>query len=78
MIRALVWSGALIILAASALLAARTPPEAAPPPRPVVAVDGELARCRAAGEAALGDPACRRAWDATRARFFGQAPEARS
>jgi len=76
--RALVWGAALIILFGAATLAGR----AAPKPAPVLAAtpsgDPALARCRAAGEAALDDPACRKAWDAARARFFGASPEAGS
>ena len=75
---ALVWGTALIIIFGAAILAGR----AAPKPTPVLtarpARDPELARCRAAGAAALDDPSCRKAWDAARARFFGASPEAGS
>jgi len=78
MTRSLVWGTALIIIVGAAILAGR----AAPTPTPALAAsppgDPALARCRAAGQAALEDPACRRAWDAARTRFFGQGPEARS
>lgn len=76
--RSLVWGAALIIIVGAAILAGR----AAPTPTPALAAsppgDPALSRCRAAGQAALDDPACRRAWDGARARFFGKAPEARS
>ena len=75
---ALVWGTALIIIFGAAILAGR----AAPKPTPVLAAtrsgDPALARCRAAGEAALDDPPCRKTWDAARARFFGTSPEAGS
>lgn len=77
MTRSLVWGTALIILLGAALLAGRATSDTAPAPRREVAGDGQLARCRAAGEAALGDLACRRAWDTARACFFGHAPEGR-
>ncbi len=76
-LQALVWGTALIILLGAALLAGRATSDTAPAARPAPARDGELARCRAAGEAALADPGCRRAWDTARARFFGPAPEGR-
>jgi conjugative transfer region protein TrbK len=76
--RSLVWGTALVVIVGAAILAGRI----APSPKPAVALappgDPALARCRAAGQAALEDPACRRAWDGARARFFGRAPEAGS
>jgi conjugative transfer region protein TrbK len=76
--RALVWGTALILLFGAVILAGR----AAPKPTPVLTArpsgDPALARCRAAGAAALDDPSCRKAWDAARARFFGASPEAGS
>jgi conjugative transfer region protein TrbK len=78
MTKSLVWGTALIIISGAAILAGR----AAPIPTAVVAAsaprDPALARCRAAGEAALEDPGCRQAWDGARARFFGTSPEAGS
>lgn len=73
LIQALVWGTALILLLVAALLAGRAPSQTPPAPRRALARDGDLVRCRAAGEAGLADPACRRTWDAARARFFGHA-----
>ena len=71
--QALVWGTALVIILGAAVLAGR----ATPAPRPIAAAtsprDPDLARCRAAGQAALQDPDCRRTWDVARARFFGRA-----
>lgn len=71
MTRSLAWGTALIIVLGAAVLAggsSRQSPPATPndPPR-----DAALARCQTLGEAAGQDPACRRAWAAARARFFG-------
>ena len=73
MTRSLVWGIAVIIILGAAALAGRAAREPSTStasiasPRP----DTVLARCRAAGEAALDDPACRQAWDRARTRFFG-------
>jgi len=76
--RALVGGTALIILFGAAILAGRAAPELTPVLVATPSGDPALARCRAAGAAALDDPACRKAWDAARARFFGASPEAGS
>ena len=73
MSRLVAWGAAMVMALAAALLAgrsARVP--ASPAPAAAGLPSSELARCRAAGEGALKDPACRRAWDAARARFFGR------
>ncbi len=75
--RSLVWAIALIVLFGAAILAGRAAPKNTPARAATTSADPALARCRAAGEAALDDPACRRTWDGTRARFFGHAPEGR-
>jgi conjugative transfer region protein TrbK len=75
MSRLIAWGVALIMALGAALLAGK--PIKAPVSPIVVAgppANPELARCRAAGEGALDDPACRVAWDAARARFFGKPP----
>jgi conjugative transfer region protein TrbK len=73
MSRLIAWGVALVMALGAALLAGQ------PIKRPVSPIvvarppaNSELARCRAAGEGALNDPACRVAWDAARARFFGR------
>jgi conjugative transfer region protein TrbK len=75
---AVIWASALVMIASAAIVASR----AAPRPKPTVAAiswtDPALARCRAAGEAALDDPDCRKAWDGARARFFGGQPRSGS
>ncbi|RRN63474.1 putative entry exclusion protein TrbK-alt [Caulobacter sp. 602-1] len=76
-LQVLVWGTALIMLFGAAILAGRDAPKATPAPAAASSADPDLARCRAAGQAALGDPACRRSWDGARARFFGHAPESR-
>jgi conjugative transfer region protein TrbK len=76
--QALVWWTSLIILFGAAVLAGRATPKTSPALAVTSVADPALARCRAAGQAALDDPACRRAWDGARARFFGHAPEAGS
>ena len=71
MTRSLVWGIALIILLGAAVLAGRA--SQAPATKAIVAgrTDPALARCRDEGERAKDDPACRAAWAAARARFFG-------
>ncbi len=78
MTRSLVWGTALIMLFGAAILAGRAAPKTTPALAATPSADPALARCRAAGQAALDDPACRRTWDGARARFFGYAPEGRS
>lgn len=75
MTRSLVWGTALIIIVGAAILAGRAAPTSTPALAASPPGDLALARCRAAGQAAMDDPACRRAWDSARARFFGTAPE---
>ena len=77
-LQALIWGTALIIIVGAAILAGRAAPTSKPALAASASGDPGLARCRAAGQAALDDPACRRTWDAARARFFGGAPEAGS
>ena len=75
MSRSIAWSVALVTILAAAVMAAdAVKPEAADPRPAAMARDPDLVRCRAAGESALADPTCRRAWDAARARFFGRPP----
>lgn len=73
MTRLIAWGVALVMALGAALLASQ---HTKVPVSPIVVArppaDSELARCRAAGEGALNDPACRVAWDAARARFFGR------
>jgi conjugative transfer region protein TrbK len=71
--QALIWGIALIIMLGAAVLAGRATPTSTPIAAASSPGDPALARCRAAGEAALDDPDCRRAWDTARARFFGRA-----
>jgi conjugative transfer region protein TrbK len=71
MTRLLVWGAALVMVLAAASLAGRAVHQGQPDVAPVTRPDDELARCRAAGQDAVADPACRRAWDEARARFFG-------
>lgn len=78
MTRSLVWGTTLIILLGAAILAGRVAPGAKTASAGTTTTDPVLARCRAAGEAALGDAACRQAWDGARARFFGRPAERRS
>lgn len=65
----------LVVVAVMALIAGL---QAGREERPVLAVaaprasDPELARCRGAGEAALVDAACQRAWRQARERFFAR------
>jgi conjugative transfer region protein TrbK len=77
-LQALVWGAALIIFFGAAILVGRDAPKTTPAQPATSSADPALARCRAAGQAALDDPACRRTWDGARARFFGHAPEGRS
>ncbi len=68
--RSLVWGTALIILLGAAVLAGRASQAPGPVKAPAtVAMDGDLARCRTAGQ---GDLACQAAWAAARDRFFGR------
>ena len=78
MTRSLIWGTSLIILFGAAILAGRATPKTSPALAVTSVADPALARCRAAGQAALDDPACRQAWDGARARFFGHAPGAGS
>jgi conjugative transfer region protein TrbK len=73
MTRLIAWGVALVMALGAALLASE---RTKVPVSPIVVAgppaNAELARCRAAGEGAPNDPACRAAWDAARARFFGR------
>ncbi len=71
MTRALVWGTVLLILVGGALVAASRSQAPSPIRPPATMSDPQLARCRALGEAAQDDPACRAAWAAARQRFFG-------
>ena len=73
MSRLVAWGAAMVMALAAAWLAGRSVGNpASPAPLSAHPPSSELARCRAAGEGALKDPACRRAWDTARARFFGR------
>ncbi len=68
--RSLVLGTTLIILLGIAALAGRASQAPIPAPTtPSPVAQGELARCRTAGQ---GDRACQAAWDAARDHFFGR------
>ena len=73
MIRALAMALAVWIGRIAIVLAARH--EGPAPSKPAVTDptrNTDLARCRAIGEGAAHDPACKAAWSKARARFFGR------
>ena len=70
----IVWSLAAWMVLVAAALAVRAVQQAPPKPaaRTLAASDPDLARCRAAGEAASADQSCQAAWAKARARFLGR------
>jgi len=73
MTRSVAWGITLITLLAAAALAGGRPSAPAPTDPKRAERQGDLARCRALGEAAARDARCQAAWSAARARFFGRA-----
>ena len=65
----------LTLLMVTLLITLENRARAGAAPEPSAKIAGapatDLSRCRAMGEAAVGDPTCQAAWAENRARFFG-------